>query len=119
MKSYIYYAFAFSLEDDRYTVCLNNECYNDARDLTNIAARKIDTMISEFFPKNEIQITHESPIDSDEFIKYLCEKYEISISQYLCMGFEDDREICIIKEKETPLEKEEEEECNIEPLPQN
>lgn len=118
MKSYIYYAFWFLLEDDRYTVYLNNQCYDDNRDLNNVAARKIDTMLSEFFPQNKTQITHDSSVDSDEFITYLSEKYQISISQYLCMGFEEDREICILKEKQKPLE-EKGKECNIEQLPQN
>jgi hypothetical protein len=105
MKSYIYYAFSFSLEDDRYTVLLNNQCYDSDRNLTNIAARKIDTMISEFLPANETQITTDESVDSDSFISYLCERYQISIAQHLCINFEDDREIAIIKEKEKPLEK--------------
>lgn len=113
MKTYIYYAFSFSLENERYTVMLNSECYDSDRDLTNIAARKIDTMLSEFFPANEIQITHNQSVDSDAFITYLCEKYQISISQHLCISFEDDREIAIIKEKEQPLEKDLED-CNTE-----
>lgn len=107
MKSYIYYAFSFSLEDDRYTVLLNNQCYDADRNLSNIAARKIDTMLSEFFPANETQITTDESVDSDSFITYLCEKYQISISQHLCTNFEDDREITILKEKEKPLEREE------------
>lgn len=118
MRTYVYYAFSFSVEDDRYTVMLNSECYDYNRDLTNIAARKIDTMLSEFFPANQTQITTNESVDPDSFTSYLCEKYQISISQHLCINFEDNREITIIKQKEKPLEREEDD-CNTEQLPQN
>jgi hypothetical protein len=104
MKNYIYYAFSFSVEDNRYTVLLNNECYDSDRNLTNIAARKIDTMISEFLPANETQITTDESVDSDSFISYLCERYQISISQHLCTNFENNTKISIFKEKEKPLQ---------------
>ena len=114
----IYYALGFDILDDRYTLLLNNESYDDALNLKNIVARKIDTMISEFFPKNEIQIQELTALEPSVFVKYLSNKYQISISEYLCTAFTRDEEITIIKEKIPPF-KEDLEDCNTEQSPLN
>lgn len=101
---YIYYALGFDREEERYTVLLNNDTYDESLYIKNVMARKIDTMLSEFFPQSEIQIEHSAPIEADAFSRYLSNKYLINISQHLCTGFDRDEEITIIKQKIPPLE---------------
>lgn len=108
---YIYNQLSFVLDDSIYTVYLTRECFDSDKQILLSAAKNIDNMLSlNVQALDSINLEHN--ISSDDFIKYLEAKYQLSLAISFCTDFTTTLPLSIVKEKYIPPAKDEE--CNTE-----